>query len=41
MFTNIKHLAQNALDLLSQTMNVEAAIIDTNFKLACYTKGYI
>lgn len=38
---HVKDPVQNVIDVLSTSLNVDAAIIDTHFKLVAYTKGYL
>ena len=41
MLKKVKDPIQNVIDILSTSMDVDAAIIDTQFKLAAFTNGYI
>jgi len=41
MLQHVQDPIQNVIDVLSTSLDVDAAIIDTNFKLIAYTKGYI
>lgn len=41
MLKQVKDPIQNVIDVLSTSMEVDAAIIDTHFKLVAYTNGYI
>ncbi len=41
MLQQVQDPIQNVIDVLSTSLDVDAAIIDTNFKLIAYTKGYI
>lgn len=41
MLKKVKDPVQNVIDILSTSMDVDAAIIDTQFKLAAYTDGYL
>lgn len=41
MLQHIKDPIQNVIDVLSTSMEIDAAVIDTKFKLIAYTKGYI
>lgn len=38
---HVKDLIQNVVDLLSTSLKLDIAIIDTHFKLVAYTKGYL
>lgn len=41
MLQQIKDPIQNIIDVLSTSLDVDAAVIDTRFKLISYTKGYL
>ncbi len=41
LLQHIKDPIQNVIDVLSTSMEVDAAVIDTRFQLIAYTKGYI